>query len=50
MYETIRWATKRLMSQGLKGLGIAVLIASCALAVYLGAVLLARMAVWACFP
>ena len=34
----------------LKWVGAALVLASCALLVYLGAVLLARLAVWAFFP
>ena len=60
--KTMPRATKRLLeaqrattlgvppSQVLKWVGAALLLASCALAVYLGAVLLARMAVWTYFP
>ena len=34
----------------LKWVGAALMLTSCALVVYLGAVLLARLAVWAFFP
>ena len=49
MYETMQRTTRRL-PQVLKWLGVAVLGASCALLVYMGAILLARLAVWAFFP
>ena len=55
LYETIRQATRRLLEAAgaelgalwpvLKWVGVGMLVVSCALAVYLGAVLLARLAV-----
>ncbi len=60
LYETMRRVTRRLLeaarstpgalSQVLKWVGAALVMGSCALLVYLGAVLLARLAVWAFFP
>ena len=60
MYETIRravaWllqtarATLRVLPPVLKWVGAVMVLVSCALLVYLGAILLARMAVWAFFP
>jgi hypothetical protein len=60
LYETIRQATRRLLEAAgaafgalwpvLKWVGVGVLVISCALAVYLGTVLLARLAMWASFP
>lgn len=50
MYETIRRATRRLLEAMLKWVGITALLISAALLVYLGAILLARLSVWAFFP
>ena len=60
LYETIRRATRRLLeaaraalgalSPVLRWVGVGLLVISCALAVYLGTVLLARLAMWASFP
>lgn len=60
MYETMRRTTRRLprvaratlgaLAAVLKWVGGAMVLVSCALLVYLGAVLLARLAVWAFFP
>ncbi len=54
MYETVRQATRLLLREPLapvlKVVGGALVLVSCALAVYLGAILLARLAVWAFFP
>ena len=46
--ETIRRATMRLLEAVLKWAGITALLVSLALLVYLGAVLIARLSVWAC--
>lgn len=48
--ETLRRATRRLLGAVLKWVGITALLISAALLVYLGAVLLARLSVWAFFP
>lgn len=53
LYEPRRWSMRRLLgtlAPVLKWVGAALVLASCALLVYLGAVLLARLAVWAFFP
>jgi hypothetical protein len=50
LYETIRRATRRLLEAMLKWAGVTLLLVSCALLVYLGAVLLARGAGWLLFP
>lgn len=50
LYETIRRVTRRLLEAVLKWVGITALLVSAALLVYLGAVLLARLSVWAFFP
>jgi hypothetical protein len=50
LYETIRRATRRLLEAMLKWVGVTLLLVSCALLVYLGAVLLARGAGWLLFP
>lgn len=50
MYETIRRATTRLAEGVLKWVGITALVVSCALLVYMGALLLARLAAWIIFP
>lgn len=50
LYETVRRATRRLLEAALKWVGITSLLVSFALIVYLGAVLIARLSVWASFP
>ncbi len=60
MYETMRRPTRRLprvaratlgaLPLVLKWVGAVMLLVSCALFVYLGAVLAARVAVWIFFP
>jgi cytochrome c biogenesis protein CcdA len=48
--ETRDRAARRLLEAALKGAGIALVLVSCALLVYLGAVLLARGAEWILVP
>ena len=48
--ETARAATLKALCPILKWVGVALLVISCALAAYLGAVLLARMVLWAYLP
>jgi hypothetical protein len=48
--ETRDRAARRLLEAALKGAGIALLLVSCALLVYMGAVLLARGAEWILVP
>lgn len=54
MHETIRRAARRLQEALLlpllKWAGAALLVVSCALMVYLGAVLLARLMLWVFYP
>ncbi len=50
MYETIHRAMRRLLEAMLKWAWVTLLLVSCALLVYLGAVLLARGAGWLLFP
>ena len=50
LYETIRRATMRLLEAVLKWAGITALLVSLALMVYLGAILIARLSVWAFYP
>ncbi len=50
MYETMQRTTRRRLSQALKWVGAAALLLSCVVAVYLGAVLLARLALRAFYP
>jgi hypothetical protein len=48
--ETRDRAARRLLEAALKGAGIALLLVSCALLVYMGAVLLARGTEWILVP
>jgi hypothetical protein len=48
--ETARAAALKALWPVLKWVGVALLVISCALAVYLGAVLLARLVLWAYLP
>ena len=48
--ESARAATLKALCPVLKWAGVALLVISCALAAYLGAVLLARMVLWAYLP
>ena len=50
MYEKILRAVMRLLEAVLKSAGLTALVISCALLVYLGAVLLARLSAWVLFP
>jgi hypothetical protein len=50
LYETMSRVTRRLLEAMLKWVGITLLLASCGLLVYLGAVLFARGAGWMLFP
>jgi hypothetical protein len=60
LYEAIRQATKqlleevrttlRVLSVVLKWVGVALLVIAALMAVYLGAVLLGELAVWATYP
>ncbi len=54
LYETLRRAARRLQEALLlpllKWAGAALLVVSCALMVYFGAVLLARLMLWAFYP
>lgn len=50
MHETRKRATRRLLEVVLKGLGIAMLLAACAMFVYLGAVLFSWGADWILVP
>jgi hypothetical protein len=50
LYETITRVTMRLLEAMLKWMGATLLLVSCALLVYLRAVLLARGARWLLFP
>ena len=50
MYEAIRRATTRLLEAMLKWVGVTLILVSCALLVYLGAVLLTRLSAEALFP
>jgi hypothetical protein len=50
LYETRKRASMRLLEAGLKWVGITLLLVSCAMLVYLGAVLLTRGAGWILVP
>ena len=50
VYEKILRAVMRLLEAALKSAGLTALVISCALLVYLGAVLLARLSAWVLFP
>jgi hypothetical protein len=50
LYEAIRRATTRLLEAMLKWVGVTLILVSCALLVYLGAVLLTRLSAEALFP
>ena len=50
LHETKKRATRRLLEALLKGLGIAILLAACAMFVYLGAILFSRGADWILAP
>lgn len=50
MYETRNRATRQLLEAALKWVGITLLLISCALLVYLGAVLLTQGAGWKLVP
>ncbi len=50
MHDARYRATRRLLEAVLKWVGITLLLVSCAMLVYLGAVLFARAAAWAFFP
>ncbi len=50
MHETRRRAAMRMLEALLKWAGATLLLASCALLIYLGAVGLARLSAWALFP
>ena len=48
--DSARAATLKALCPVLQWVGVALLVISCALAAYLGAVLLARMVLWAYLP
>jgi hypothetical protein len=50
VYEKIPRVVKRLLEAALKWAGLTALVISCALLVYLGAVVLARLSAWVLFP
>lgn len=50
VYEKMPRAVMRLLEAALKWAGLAALVVSCALLVYLVAVLLARLSAWMLFP
>ena len=50
LHERRKRATRRLLEAALKWLGIALLLVACTMFVYLGAILLARVADWILIP
>lgn len=50
LHETRKRAAMRLLEAVLKWAGATLLLVSCALLVYLGAVVLARLSAWLLFP
>lgn len=50
VFEKMPRAVVRLLEAALKWAGLAALVVSCALLVYLGAVLIARLSTWVLFP
>jgi len=50
MYEKIPRVVTRLLEAALKWVGLTALVISCALMVYLGAVVVARLSAWVLLP